>query len=69
MPENTDMLLTFAILAATILLFVFSRLRADMVAMLSLLALFLTGILTSGQALAGFADSTTIMVAALFIGS
>ncbi len=61
------MLLTFAILAATILLFVFSRLRADMVAMLSLLALFLTGILTSGQALAGFADSTTIMVAALFI--
>lgn len=67
MPENTDMLLTFAILAATILLFVFSKLRADMVAVLSLLALFLTGILSSGQALAGFADSTTLMVAALFI--
>jgi di/tricarboxylate transporter len=67
MPENTDMLLTFAILAATILLFVFSKLRADMVAVLSLLALFLTGILTSQQALAGFADSTTLMVAALFI--
>lgn len=67
MPENTDMLLTFAILAGTVLLFVFSKLRADMVAVLSLLALFLTGILTSQQALAGFADSTTIMVAALFI--
>ena len=38
-----------------------------MVAVLSLLALFLTGILTSQQALAGFADSTTLMVAALFI--
>lgn len=67
MLENPDMLLTFAILAATILLFVFSKLRADMVAVLSLLALFLTGILNSGQALAGFADSTTIMVAALFV--
>jgi di/tricarboxylate transporter len=67
MPDNLDLALTFAILAATILLFVFSRLRADLVAVLSLLALFLTGILTSGQALAGFADSTTIMVAALFI--
>lgn len=67
MPENLELVLTFAILAATILLFIFSRLRADLVAVLSLLALFLTGILTSGQALAGFADSTTIMVAALFI--
>jgi di/tricarboxylate transporter len=61
------MLLTFAILAGTVLLFVFSKLRADMVALLSLLALFLTGILTSQQALAGFSDSTTLMVAALFI--
>ncbi len=67
MFENPDMLLTFAILVGTVLLFVFSKLRADMVAVLSLLALFLTGILTSQQALAGFADSTTIMVAALFI--
>ena len=67
MLENTDMLLTFAILAATVLLFVFSKLRADMVALLSLLALFLTGILTSQQALAGFSDSTTLMVAGLFI--
>ena len=67
MPENTDMLLTFAILAGTVLLFVFSKLRADMVALLSLLALFLAGILTSQQALAGFSDSTTLMVAGLFI--
>lgn len=67
MLENADMLLTFAILVGTVLLFVFSKLRADLVAVLSLLALFLTGILTSQQALAGFSDSTTLMVAALFI--
>ncbi|MFO7635672.1 MAG: SLC13 family permease, partial [Caldilinea sp.] len=61
------MLLTFTILVITILLFVFTRLRADLVALLSLLALYFTGILTTSQALAGFADSTTIMIAALFV--
>ena len=61
------MALTFLILGATIALFVFSRLRADLVALASLLALALTGILTTDQALAGFANSTTILVAALFV--
>jgi di/tricarboxylate transporter len=61
------MLFTFAILAVTILLFVFSRLRADLVALLSMLALYLSGVLTTNQALAGFADSTTVMIAALFV--
>ena len=65
--ENVPMILTFAILGLTIALFIFSRLRADLVALLSLLALFATGILTSKQALSGFADSTVIMVAALFV--
>ncbi|MCB0249892.1 MAG: SLC13 family permease [Anaerolineae bacterium] len=67
MSENVPMILTFAILGLTIALFIFSRLRADLVALLSLLALFATGILTSKQALSGFADSTVIMVAALFV--
>ena len=67
MSENVPMILTFAILGLTIALFIFSRLRADLVALLSLLALFVTGILTSKQALSGFADSTVIMVAALFV--
>lgn len=61
------MLLNFVILAVTIFLFIFSKLRADVVALLSLLALFLSGILSSEQALAGFANSTVIMVAALFV--
>lgn len=61
------MLITFVILGITILLFVSNKLRPDIVALLSLLALFLTGVLTTSQALAGFADSTVIMVAALFV--
>jgi len=61
------MLLTFAILAATVALFVWGRLRADIVALLALLALFLTGILTTAQSIAGFGDSTVILIAALFV--
>ncbi|MCB9154914.1 MAG: SLC13 family permease [Caldilineae bacterium] len=65
--QNIPMIVTFAILGITVALFIFSRLRADLVALLSLLALFLTGVLTSKQALSGFADSTVIMVAGLFV--
>ena len=61
------MIFTFLILAVTILLFIWGRLRPDLVALLSVLALFLTGIINLEQALAGFADSTVIMVTALFV--
>jgi di/tricarboxylate transporter len=61
------MILTFVILAITIIFFIFGRLRADVVALLSLLTLFLAGIITLDQALSGFGDSTVIMIAALFV--
>jgi di/tricarboxylate transporter len=61
------MILTFAILAVTIILFVWGRIRSDLVALISVLALFLTGILTVDQALSGFSDSTVVMIAALFV--
>ena len=61
------MTLTFLILALTIFLFVWGRVRSDLVALLALLALFLTGILTIDQTLAGFSNSTVIMIAALFV--
>jgi di/tricarboxylate transporter len=59
--------LVFAILAATILLFVSDRLRLDVVALLSLLALSLTGILTPAEALAGFSDPIVLIIARLFV--
>ena len=63
------MLITFLILIVTIALFIHGRLRADFVALLSMMALFLAGILTTPQALAGFSDSTVILIAALFVVS
>ena len=61
------MILTFVILIITILLFIWGKYRPDFVAIVSLLALYLTGILTTDQALSGFSDSTVIMIAALFV--
>jgi len=44
-----------------------NRLRADLVALLALLALVITGILEPGEALAGFSNSVVIMIAGLFV--
>ena len=61
------MVLTFIILAITVALFIHGRLRSDLVALMSLLALILAGIITTDQALAGFSDPTVILIAALFV--
>ena len=62
-----ESLLVFLILATTIVLFASDRLRLDVIALMALLALMLTNILTTGEALAGFADSLVLMIAGLFI--
>lgn len=66
-PRIIGMIITFIVLAITIVLFVSGRIRSDVVALLALLALYLTGVLTVSQSLAGFSDSTVILIAALFV--
>ncbi len=61
------MIITFLILAATIFLFVWGKPRADIAALLSMLALYLSGIISVNEALSGFADAAVIMIAALFV--
>jgi di/tricarboxylate transporter len=55
------------ILAATLALFVSERVRIDVAAMLTLLALAFTGILTPAEALAGFSSEPAIIVASVFV--
>ncbi len=55
------------ILAGSLYLFVSERLRVDVTAMLTLLALVVTGLLDSKQALSGFASEPAIIVAAVFV--
>lgn len=59
--------LVFATLVAAIVLFATDRLRMDVVALMALLVLALTGVLTPSEALAGFADPVVIMIAGLFV--
>lgn len=62
-----ETLIVFGILAATVALFLSDRLRLDVVALLSLLALTLSGILTPAEALAGFGDPLVLTIAGLFV--
>ncbi|ODU40486.1 MAG: hypothetical protein ABS98_15590 [Lysobacteraceae bacterium SCN 69-48] len=55
------------ILAGGLYLFISERLRVDVTAMLILLALVLTGVLDTRQALSGFASEPAIIVAAVFV--
>lgn len=63
------MFITFFILGVSIVLFMSNKVRADLVGMLALLALVITGILTPPEALAGFSNTVVIMIAGLFIVS
>lgn len=58
---------TFIILLITTLFFMHGKLRTDLVAVGSLLALTLFGIITPSEALAGFSNSVVIMFAGLFV--
>ncbi len=62
-----DMTVVFSILGITIVLFVWGRLPSDLVAVGSLLALYLSGQVDLRGALSGFSNSTVILVGALFI--
>lgn len=64
---EAQLLLTFVILIVTTLFFMVGKIRADLIAMCSLLTLVLTGIISTGEALAGFSNSIVIMIAGLFI--
>ena len=55
-----ETLFVFLILFVTIILFVSDRLRLDVVAILVILALMLSGLLSSNEALAGFGDPVVI---------
>lgn len=62
-----DQILFLLILAGALYLFVSEKLRVDVTAMVTLLALVLTGVLDSKQALSGFASEPAIIVAAVFV--
>lgn len=58
------MTLTIIILIVTVAMFIAGRLRADIVALCSLVVMLLCGILTPTEALAGFSNPVVVMMVA-----
>nr|WP_299487953.1 SLC13 family permease [uncultured Allomuricauda sp.] len=61
------MLTLLVILGITIALFIWGKFPPDVVALMSMLSLYLSGILDITETLSGFSNTTVIMIAALFI--
>jgi di/tricarboxylate transporter len=62
-----DLAVVLSLLAAAIVMFAIGKPRLDAVALMMLTALPLTGVLTMGEALAGFSDPNIVLIAALFV--
>ena len=61
------MTITLSILIITVAMFIWGRVRADIVALTALAALLVFGILTPSEALAGFSSPIVIMMIGLFV--
>ena len=61
---STDLVLVLALLGAAILMFSLNRPRSDAVALLMMVTLPFTGLITINEALAGFADPNIMLIAA-----
>lgn len=64
---TTELALVLVLLLSAIVMFAINKPRMDVVALLMLTVLPFTGVLTMGEALAGFSDSNIVLIAALFV--
>ena len=62
-----DQAIVFAVLALALVMFVWGRFRYDLVALLALLAVVLTGVLPISEAFTGFSHPAVITVAAVLV--
>ena len=64
---NTQLIICLAIFAATLVSFILNRIPLWVTAMTSLALLYLTGCLTSAEALSGFGNSNTIVLVGMLL--
>ncbi|HEY1611469.1 MAG TPA: SLC13 family permease, partial [Paraburkholderia sp.] len=64
---SVELLSVLLLLAVAVMLFVIGRPRVDAVALVIIVALPLTGVITVPEALAGFSDPNIVLLAALFV--
>lgn len=64
---TAEMLFVFALLFVTIAVFISDKIRMDMVALLVVAVLALSGIITPAEAVSGFGNTLVLMIAGLFV--
>lgn len=64
---TAELAIVLGLLAAAIAMFAINKPRMDAVALIMLVALPLTGAVTTSEALAGFSDANIVLIAALFV--
>jgi di/tricarboxylate transporter len=64
-----DIAITFAVILAVVVVFIWNRLPVELVAIGASLTLWATGVLRLDQVIAGFGDPTVIFIATLFVVS
>ena len=64
---NNDLAIVLVLLAAAIAMFAINKPRMDAVALIMLTVLPFTGVISTGEALAGFSDPNIVLIAALFV--
>jgi di/tricarboxylate transporter len=64
---SAELAVVLALLAAAIAMFAVNKPRMDAVALIMLIVLPLTGVISMGEALAGFSDPNIVLIAALFV--
>ncbi|MFC1943140.1 SLC13 family permease [Chloroflexota bacterium] len=67
--QDMNLILTVLVLVATIGLFMSGKLRADLIAICTLIALVVLGLISPDQSLTGFANQATITIGAMFVVS
>ncbi|RLT99390.1 SLC13 family permease [Ketobacter sp.] len=67
LPDSLHIPFVFGLILAATVMMASNRVRYDMIALLMVLALMLSGILTVSEALAGFGNSVVILIAALLV--
>jgi di/tricarboxylate transporter len=64
---NLDLMITLTLLAAVVLMLALNRPRPDAVALLAMVVLPLTGVVSVPETLAGFANPNIVLIAAMFV--
>ncbi|MGY6552566.1 MAG: SLC13 family permease [Erythrobacter sp.] len=63
----SDLAMVLGLLGAAVVMFAINRPRMDVVAVMMMVALPLTGVISMSEALLGFADPNIVLIAALFV--